>query len=91
LAFKEQLSAKNVVVLFAKEKGPVDRNGHMFYTTTGTGKALIFQNGVVIEVTWKKDARTARTKFLDGSGREISFVRGPIWIEVVPAGNDVSY
>lgn len=91
LEFKEQLSAKNVVVLFAKERGPVDRNLHMFYTTTGTGKALIFQNGTVIEGTWEKDSRTDRTKFLDENGREISFVRGVIWIEVVPAGNEVSY
>ena len=91
LEFKEQLFAKNVVILFAKERGPVDRNGHMFYTTTGTGKALVFQNGSVIEGTWEKDSRIGRTKFLDENGKEISFVRGIIWIEVVPAGNNVSY
>jgi len=91
LAYKKQLSAKNVVILFAKEKGPVDRNLHMFYTTTGTGKALIFQNGVAIEGTWKKESRESRTKFIDGSGREITFVRGPIWIEIVPSGNIVNY
>ena len=91
LEFKQQLFAKNVVILFAKERGPVDRNGHMFYTTTGTGKALVFQNGEVVEGTWKKDSRTGRTKFLDEKGREISFVRGIIWIEVIPAGNKVNY
>lgn len=91
LETKEQLSAKNIVILFAKERGPVDRNGHMFYTTVGSGKALVFQNGQVTTGTWEKDARTDRTKFLDTSGREISFVRGTIWIEVVPAGNKVSY
>jgi hypothetical protein len=91
LTTKTQLSAKNVVILFARERGPVDRNLHMFYTTTGTGSALIFQNGQVIKGTWKKVSRESRTKFMDESGREISFVRGPIWIEVVPAGNEVSY
>ncbi len=91
LEFKQPLFAKNVVILFAKERGPVDRNGHMFYTTTGTGKALVFQNGSVIEGTWEKDSRTDRTKFLDEKRKEISFVRGIIWIEVVPAGNNVSY
>lgn len=88
---KTQLSAKNLVILFAKEKGPVDRNLHMFYTTVGTGKALIFQNGGVIEGTWQKEARTSRTKFFDKSGKEVSFVRGAIWIEVVPVGNEVKY
>ena len=91
LEFKQQLFAKNVVILFAKERGPVDRNGHMFYTTVGSGKALVFQNGSVIEGTWEKDSRIGRTKFLDENGKEISFVRGIIWIEVVPAGNNVSY
>ena len=91
LEFKQPLFAKNVVILFAKERGPVDRNGHMFYTTVGTGKVLVFQNGSVVEGTWEKDSRQERTKFLDEDGKEISFVRGIIWIEVVPAGNNVSY
>ena len=88
---KAQTSAKNVVVMFVKERGPVDKNLHMIYTTTGTGKALIFQNGKVISGTWKKDTKEARTKFLDEDGREIAFVRGVIWVEAVPAGNEVDY
>jgi hypothetical protein len=91
LETKGQLSAKNVVILFAKERGPVDRNLHMFYTTTGTGDALIFMNGAVIEGSWSKASSEARTKFMDEKGGEISFVRGPIWIEIVPVGNKVSY
>jgi hypothetical protein len=88
---KVALSAKNVIIFFAKEKGPVDRNLHMYYTTTGTGKALVFQNGEVIEGTWQKQTRTARIKFLDKNGKEISLVRGQIWIEVVPSGNEIKY
>lgn len=88
---EEQLSAKNVVVQFVKEQGPVDSEGHMLYTTTGEGEALIFQDGGVIEGTWEKDARTDRTKFFDEDGKEIKFVRGVIWIEAVPAGNDIDY
>lgn len=88
---KVQLSAKNVVIQFVDERGPVDRNQHMFYKNIGTGKALVFQNGDVIEGTWKKDDRAARTKFLDKSGKEIKFVRGVIWIEGVPTGNTIDY
>ena len=91
LETKEQLSAKNVVILFTKERGPVDRNKHILYTTVGAGKALIFQNGTVVEATWEKDSRTDRTRFYDEGGSEISFVRGQIWIEVVSAGNKVDY
>lgn len=88
---KQQLTAKNVVILFAKEEGPVDKEIHMFYTTEGTGEALVFQNGQVIKGTWEKDTQASRTKFLDSSGKEIPFVRGPIWIEIVPKGNEISY
>ncbi len=88
---KEQLAAKNVVIQFVDERGPVDKEGHMFYTTEGTGEALVFQNGTVIEGTWKKKTRTDRTKFYDSKGAEIAFVRGVIWIEAVPDGNTISY
>jgi hypothetical protein len=88
---KEQLAAKNVVVMFVEEKGPVDKEGHMFYQNIGTGRALVFQNGTVIEGTWKKDSREARTKFTDNKGSEISFVRGKVWIEALPNRNEIKY
>lgn len=88
---KNQVSAKNVVIMFVKEAGPVDKNLHMLYTTIGSGKALVFQNGKVVEGTWKKETKGARNKFFDSAGKEVSFVRGEIWIEAVPAGNEVKY
>jgi len=92
LETKKQLSAKNVVIQFLKERGPVDKEGHMFYTTTGKGEALIFQNGDVIKGSWSKPTTgLGRTKFYDAEGNEINFVRGNIWIEGVPAGNDINY
>lgn len=87
----EQLKAKNIVVMYVKEEGPVDKEHHMLYTVTGTGKALVFQNGTVIEGTWVKESGTDRTKFLDSEGAEIPFVRGQIWIELLPVGNSVNY
>lgn len=88
---EEQLSAKNVVVMFAKEEGPVDKEGHILYTVTGKGKAIVFQNGIAIEGTWEKATGTDRIEFLDSKGAQIPFVRGQIWIEVVPSGNSINY
>lgn len=87
----EQLTAENVVIQFVKERGPVDDEYHMLYTTVDAGKVIVFQNGDVIEGTWSKKSQNSRTLFYDESGKEISFVRGKIWIEVVPAGNDINY
>lgn len=87
----EQLVAANIVIIFTRERGPIDVDKHMLYDTTGSGKALIFQNGQALEATWSKPSRTVRTKFTDKTGSEISFVRGPIWIEVLGIGTKVSY
>lgn len=91
LETNEQISARNIVVIFLQEKGPVDRELHMFYQTIGEGDAMIFQNGEVIEGTWEKATKQSRMKFMDENGDEISLVRGTTWIEGLPVGNDVSY
>ncbi|MEX2028643.1 MAG: DUF3048 domain-containing protein [Candidatus Curtissbacteria bacterium] len=90
---KEQMSPKTVVVQFAVESDANDGypGGHLLYGTIGTGKALIFSDGKVINGTWSKKTRTARTIFTDARGSEISFNRGQIWIQVVPVGNSVTY
>jgi len=88
---KEQISAKNIAMVFVKEEGPVDKEQHMLYTVIGEGKAMVFQNGDVISGTWEKKTATARIKFFDSDGNEISFVRGQTWIEVLPSSNKVTY
>ena len=87
----QQISTKNVVIMYVKEEGPVDNEHHMFYTVIGTGEALIFKNGEVIKGTWSKKSMEARTMFKDEGGVEIEFVRGSVWISLLPVGNDVSY
>jgi hypothetical protein len=88
---KAQLSAKNVVIMFAQQKGPVDTEKHMFYQVIGTGKAIVFQNGVAVSGTWSKASALDREVFYDTNGKEIQIVRGATWVEIVPAGNTVSY
>jgi hypothetical protein len=89
LETKEQLTAKDVVILFAKETGPVDDHGHLLYADIGSGQGMVFADGKVTQVTWKKADRTARTRFYDSAGREVEFNRGQIWIEMLPTGTTV--
>lgn len=86
-----QITATNVVILYTKSKGPIDELKHMLYDTIGSGKALVFQNGNIIQATWKKTARGARTRFVNTKGKDVSFVRGPIWIEVIDPTSKVEY
>lgn len=85
------LTAKVVIVQFVGEKGPIDELKHLLYKTTGSGKALIFQNGTAQEATWNKTSRVDRTVFTAKTGKEITFSPGTVWLEILPTGNTVDY
>jgi hypothetical protein len=87
----EQLTSKVIIIQFTQEKGPIDELKHLLYKTIGSGKALVFQGGKVIEANWEKDDREARTTFSDLTGKEIIMLPGRIWIEILPIGNTVNY
>lgn len=92
--YDQQLTAKNVLVLFLKESSANDgyeNNLHLLYDAIGENKALFFQNGQVIKGTWKKPSRTERTRFYDEKGKEINLVPGKIWVEILPLGTAVNY
>jgi len=88
----QQLTAKNIVVLFMRESHANDGyedNAHMLYGDKGSGQALIFQDGKEIKGTWKKADRESRTIIEDTSGNEIAFTRGKIWFEIQPLNADI--
>ena len=90
---KEELIAKTVIVQFEIEKRANDGypDGHLLYGTIGSGKALIFMDGKIIEGKWVKKDRTAKTKFVDNKSNEVSLNRGLIWIQTIPSENKVQY
>lgn len=91
---KSQLTAKNVVIQFAKESPANDGypgNLHLLYGTIGKGEALIFQDGQAIKAKWNKASRLGRTEFTTEAGKEIKFVRGRTWIEIVSLDTKISY
>ncbi len=89
----ENLSPKNVIIQLETERNANDGypDGHLLYGTIGSGKALIFQDGKVIVGKWNKASRTARSKFTDAQGKEVSLNRGQVWIQIIPVGNNVKY
>lgn len=56
-------------------------------TTTGSGNAIIFQNGTATEATWHKADRTTNLTFTDAAGTDIPLNRGQTWIAAVPNGS----
>lgn len=86
----ERLSARNVAVQFATLR-PSGVKAYNIIDTVGTGAAVVFQDGIAIEGTWRKDSEAGRTRFYDAAGNEIAFNRGRTWIEVVPGDSAVGY
>lgn len=78
------ITAKNIVTETVQRQQTVTRIGEQgwIYTLTGSGKATVYQNGTSIPATWKKDG-TNRTRYYDAAGKEISFVAGTTWVEIV--------
>lgn len=81
-----QLSSKNIVIQFTKETRSVDEHLHNLYDMIGSGKGVVYQNGLKTEVTWSKANRISRTIFKDAAGKEVNFVPGRVWIEILPIG-----
>jgi len=93
------IKPSNILVQFVDTE-VLDAEGRLRIQTNGTGKALIFRDGKVIEGTWEKDSSInsddqdmsqSWTKFFDKDGKEIELNKGQIWIEVVPKGRSVNY
>lgn len=87
------LDAKNIIAIFAKESPANDgyEGGHILYQLIGEGDALVFQNGKSIKATWKKETPESRMKWYDESDKEISLVKGKVFVEIQPIGNTVTY
>lgn len=90
----KQLEAKNIIVMFAKESPANDGyegGQHILYKNVGSGEMLFFKNGQVVKGTWNRETEEDQIKFFDSSDKEISIVRGQVFIEMLPIGNKVTY
>lgn len=87
----EQMSPKTVIVQLETERFLNDEEGHLLYTTIGSGKAYIFMDGKAIEGKWNKANRTAKTKWTDSKGKEIELNRGQVWVQTIPSTSVVEY
>lgn len=81
-----QVSASVIAVMDTTSHILYKGDQYIVVNTTGEGSAEIYQAGIKITGTWKKDPAKLDSKlyFYDSSGNEIKFVPGQIWIEVNP-------
>ena len=75
-----------VVVALVMTYGIHPDGVHSNYANIGTGKVLIFQNGVVQEGTWTKSGDKESLSFKDSAGIDIPLQPGQTWITAIPDG-----
>lgn len=81
-----QLSATNIVIMSVSRTHTPTRINEESWTfdTVGQGEIKVFYGGKQINGVWKKTDKKSRTKFYESNGKEIQFLPGQFWIEVVP-------
>lgn len=81
---KGAITPSVVIVLQVQESTQFQDTHRQVITTTGSGKATIFQNGKAIKATWKKSSKKSQLHFFDAENKEISLARGQTWITAIP-------
>ncbi len=78
-----QVAPKVVVVMKVPEELNSDNHYREEITTTGSGEAWIFQNGIVKKVTWNRKKDTDQLSFTDSDNNEVKLAPGQTFITAV--------
>lgn len=89
-----QLKPKVVIALITSlGNGELDASGAYYsdYTVSGSGQALVFQDGGVTIGNWSKADRASQIQFTNSTGVKIKLNAGQTWITVLSDPSLVKY
>ena len=86
LKTKEQLTAKNIIVIGVKSYPDPDNSdkGRITLENVGTGKGFYITNGYYKPITWTKTSKEAQTVYKYEDGKEIKVNDGNTYIQIQP-------
>ncbi len=92
----EQLSAANVIVLFADHNKTDIVEDSLGSTAidivlTGAGDAWLFRDGVMVPCTWRRPQDGGLIQYYDAADKLVPLKPGQTWIELVPPDYDIAY
>ncbi len=73
----------HTIAIIETDMHVLDAVGRLSVRTTGEGNGLFLQDGLLKEITWKREAITNLPRFYDHDGNELKMNAGQTWIEVV--------
>lgn len=94
----KRIAPKNIAVIFSKSEQIEGQYNNMqlgdpWGDVSDSGDAFYYIEGKEIRGTWKKDKSNIASKltFYDGTGNEVKFIPGQIWVNVVEPGTGYSW
>jgi hypothetical protein len=78
-----EVSTVNIIIEKVKTK-IVDDVGRLDVVNIGSGRGYFITGGKLIEITWSKEKRSAKTIYKDLKGNPIQLNKGNTWIQVLP-------
>ena len=93
---KQQIAVENVIVQYIPHE-PVrieeDVYGSLslYIRPFGTGRAIIFRDGLAYEGTWRNELSGELPRFFAADGSEIPLKAGQSWISMVPLTYEIAY
>lgn len=86
-----QISPRVVIVMTIPERTVLQDGYRQQIDAIGSGKAVIFQDGTVQEVTWTKASMQSQITFTDAAGKDVPLARGQTWLTSVPESGGVTW
>lgn len=88
---KDEKSGKTITpkVVIALITSKSNDGKYSVYRTTGTGTALIFQDGKRIQGKWQKKSRDSELTFTNKDGTPLELNPGQTWITALGSGSEV--
>jgi hypothetical protein len=84
------IASPNVVVQFVDYLGGKAPGGAGYEGSEaqllGTGRAVVFTGGQMVEGTWTRASKETPTRFLDAGGNPIGMAPGQTWVELLQNG-----
>lgn len=79
---QKPLDVRNIIIQVA-DSYVIDGVGHLANENIGSGTGKLITAGKVVDITWEKSSREAKTTFFDVNHNEIILNPGQTWIEVI--------
>lgn len=89
---KDALQGKNIyakIVIVMEASSRQLEGQYNDVDVIGGGEAQVFQNGKIIKGIWQKKDAGSKLYFLDKNGKEIKFLSGQIWVEIIKPENNL--